>query len=183
MPYFKCTFTTKFIKGFSEIKCSSQTMRAFLWQTRVCSLIVCVIFWLRRVETESAVFCVRCTHRFHDFAYSLSFMRNIRRNFALTRPPFAKTTSEACRSQTFSSKRTAFCSCTSTKTEASPTHCWSSCHRMPPGEWSSQWWKTATPAMQDPASYTLDLGLHLLLAAFKLFRYWPWNLRGRSSWP
>ena len=132
---------------------------------------VCVIFWLRRVETESAVFCVRCTHRFHDFAYSLSFMRNIRRNFALTRPPFAKTTSEACRSQTFSSKRTAFCSGTSTKTEASPTHCWSSCHRMPPGEWSSQWWKTATPATDNPLTFHTS-GRTYILAFF------PWT----SQW-
>ena len=67
-------------------------------------------------------------------------------------PPFAKTTSEACRSQTFSSKRTAFCSGTRTKTEANPTHCWSSCHRMPAREWISQWWKIATPAIKNPST-------------------------------
>ena len=80
-------------------------------------------------------------------------------------PPFAKTTSEACRSQTFSSKRTAFCSGTRTKTEASPTHCWSSCHRMPAGEWSSQWWKIATPAIKDPSTFR-TLGRTYILVFF-----------------
>ena len=40
MPHFKSSFTTKFIRRFSEIKCSSQTMRAFLSHTRVCSVIL-----------------------------------------------------------------------------------------------------------------------------------------------
>ena len=52
---FRSTFSTKFIKPFSEIKWSSRTMRAFLSHTRVCSVIVCVTFCLRRVETESGL--------------------------------------------------------------------------------------------------------------------------------
>ena len=53
----KRTFTTKFITRFSEIRCSSQTMRAFLSHTRVFSMIVCVMFFfMGRVETESCFF-------------------------------------------------------------------------------------------------------------------------------
>ena len=67
MPHFKSTFTTKFIKRFSEIKRSSQTMRAFLSHTRVCSVIVCVMFCLRLAETKS-----RCC--FFAYAVLITFM-------------------------------------------------------------------------------------------------------------
>ena len=53
MLHFKSTFGIKFIKRFNEIKCSSQTMRASLSHTRTCSVIICVMFRLRCVETES----------------------------------------------------------------------------------------------------------------------------------
>ena len=52
MPHFKRTIQIQ------------QTMRAF-FHTRICSVIVCVMFCLR----PSPVFSVRCTHPF-DFAYS-----------------------------------------------------------------------------------------------------------------
>ena len=61
-------FTT--IKRFSEIlKCCSQTMRAFLSQysrpfrDRLPRVVWCVL-------RLNPAFCVRCTHHFHDFAYS-----------------------------------------------------------------------------------------------------------------
>ena len=77
MPHFKSTFTTKFIKRFSEIKCSSQTMRAFLSHTRACSVIVCVIFCLRRVKCRF----LRTLYASRPwFCVQLHFMRNIRRN-------------------------------------------------------------------------------------------------------
>ena len=56
MPHFESTCTTEFIKQFSRIKFPSQTMRAFLSHTLVCSVIICVTFYLRRVETESRFF-------------------------------------------------------------------------------------------------------------------------------
>ena len=52
----------------NEINCYSQMMRTFLSHIRVCSVIVCLIFWLRHVETESrfayaipiaSIFCVQ----------------------------------------------------------------------------------------------------------------------------
>ena len=53
LTHFKSIFTTRFIKRFSQIKFSMQTIRAFLSHTRVCSVIVCVMFSWRRVEIES----------------------------------------------------------------------------------------------------------------------------------
>ena len=47
-------------------KCS-QTMRAFLYNTRVPSVIVCIACSLRLLSPD---FCESGTHRFHDFAYS-----------------------------------------------------------------------------------------------------------------
>ena len=61
MPHFKSTFP------FSEIKCPSQMMCTFLSHTRVCSVIVCIMFCLTCVETKSR-FSICCIHRFNDFA-------------------------------------------------------------------------------------------------------------------
>ena len=76
MPLFKSTFSTKFIRRFGEMKCSSQTMRAILSQTfhiQYSRMIVCVMFCLRCVETES---------RFFAYAVRIAsmIMRTIRRN-------------------------------------------------------------------------------------------------------
>ena len=68
MPHFESTFTTEFIKRFSKIQFSSQTIRVFLSKTRVCTVIVCAMFCLRRFETESC--CIRCMRLFQDFAQS-----------------------------------------------------------------------------------------------------------------
>ena len=54
MLHFKSTFTTEFIKRFSEVICSSQTMHTFLSHACVCSVIVCIMFCVRyELETKS----------------------------------------------------------------------------------------------------------------------------------
>ena len=67
MPHFKSTFTNNFIKRFSKIKGYSQTMRGLLLYTRVCSVVVHVMFCLRRLETESRFIAYGWAHHFHDF--------------------------------------------------------------------------------------------------------------------
>ena len=79
MAHFKSTLTTSIIRQFSEIKCFTQllpfpsTMLAYLPR----SFASCAVW---EVLTLSPRFIVHRTHRFHGFAYSYVFMRNIRRN-------------------------------------------------------------------------------------------------------
>ena len=68
MTHFKSTFTTGFIKRFSML---------FANDARSPFTILARLPWSLR---PSPAFCVRCTYRFHDFAHSKIFMRNIRRN-------------------------------------------------------------------------------------------------------
>ena len=68
MAHFKHTFTTGSIRQFRKIKCD----------TRVTSLIICLMCCLRCVETESS-FCVRHMHCYNDFACSYVFMNAIHR--------------------------------------------------------------------------------------------------------
>ena len=70
----------------TKIKCSSQMMHTFLSHICVCSVIIRVIFCLRCVEIESRFFCVRCTHCFHDFAYSIHFYVYYMEKFGFTQP-------------------------------------------------------------------------------------------------
>ena len=65
MPHFKSTFTTKFIKWLSEIKCYSQTMCTFLSHTRMFrDHFRHVLFetrwdWLRTLHVSPPWFCVQ----------------------------------------------------------------------------------------------------------------------------
>ena len=60
-------------------------MRAFLSHTRVCSEIVCVMFCLRRIETESGFLRMLCAS-LPWFCVQLDFYAYYTQKFALTRP-------------------------------------------------------------------------------------------------
>ena len=61
MLHFKSTFTTKFIKRFSEIKCSSQIMHAFLSHTRMFQLFASCFVW-DVLGPSPVLFCVCILH-------------------------------------------------------------------------------------------------------------------------
>ena len=70
---------------FSKI-CSSQTMRAYLSYTGVCSVIVCVMFCLRRVETEDRFFLRTLYASLPWICVQRDFYAYCTQKFALTRP-------------------------------------------------------------------------------------------------
>ena len=86
MPLFKSTFTTKFIKRFSEINCSSQTMRAFLSHIRAWSVIVCVNCSVWDVLRPSPFFFAYAVRIASMILRTTTFLCVTTQKFALTRP-------------------------------------------------------------------------------------------------
>ena len=64
MPHFKSTYNTLSSSNNSaiETKCYSQMMCTFRSHTHACSMIICVMFCLRRVEPKCFFFCMDAVH-------------------------------------------------------------------------------------------------------------------------